>query len=315
MSSIRQTAVVRFCGGLTIALFAAALTKAAESPSTVVAKQGKAIVTLADIDAFADGIPKEQRPGFFNDPTRIENLIGALLLKKQLAAEARETGLDRDPAVQGQIALATDDALSKARTQRFKAELKIPNFDELAKEDYIGHKEKYVVPGKLDVKHVLISTKTRSSEEAKALAATVEKEARAHPDQFDALVEKYSEDPSKEANKGLMQEAGSNRYMPAFSEAARALKKAGDISPVIETKYGFHVLKLVERTPDKQQTFADVREKIVERLRNEYVDKTVRAHTDGLRNQPIDATPELVASLRSRYGTQEAPAAPAAAGH
>lgn len=308
MSSIRHRVAFPLCATfIAVVSCGIGLGNAAESPSTVVAKQGGAIVTLTDIDAFAEGIPKEQRPGFFDDPNRLENLIATLLMKKQLVAEARAQGLDRDPAVQMQIAAAEEDALSKARMTRFKADIQVPDLNQLAKETYLGNKTKYVTPGKLVVKHILISTKEHTGAEAKALAEKVEKEVKAQPDQFDALIEKYSEDPSKGANHGVMENAGGEQYHPAFAAASRALKKPGELSPLVETSFGFHIIKLVERTPDKQQTFDEVREQIVKKLRAEYIDKTVRGHTDGLRNQPIDANPELVASLRARYGNTPRP--------
>lgn len=274
---------------------------------TVVAKQGDIAVTLADIDAFARGIPEEQRPGFFNSPTRLENLIGSLLLKKQLAAEARAAQLDKDPEVAAQVALAVDDALSAARMSQFKQDLELPDFDALAKEEYVGHKEKYVVPARVDVKHILVSTKSRSVDEARALAQTVEKELKAQPGQFDAFVEKYSEDPSKATNKGLMVDAAGSKYVPAFAIAAGALKKVGDVSPIVETKFGFHILELVNRTDKKQVAFEEAKPQIVAQLRNAFIEKAVQKHTSDLRSQPLEAKPEVVASLRSRYGVEMAP--------
>jgi parvulin-like peptidyl-prolyl isomerase len=278
------------------------------SPSTVVAKQGDAIVTLSDIDAFAETIPKQDRPGFFDSPKRLDGVITSLLLEKQLALEARSAGYDKDPAEQARIQLAIDKELAKIRVDRFRAGLKMPDFSALAQEEYIGHKETYVIAGKLDVKHILIATKDRSDDEAKTIADTVDKEAKAHPDQFDALVQKYSDDPSKAANKGLMTEAGSSRYVAEFSSAAKALKKPGDISPVVKTKYGYHILELIQRTEDKPQTFAEVRDQIVTRLKAAYVDKQVATHTDEIRNRPVDANKDLVASLRDRYGVLAEPA-------
>lgn len=276
-------------------------------PAGVVAKQGDASVTLDDIDAFAARIPVEQRAGFFNSPTRIEGVITNLLLQKQLAAEARKEGLDRDPLVVRQIALAEDETLGKVRMQRYKDALKLPSFDELAQEEYVAHKEKYVQHGELVVQHVLISTKSRSEDEAKKLAETVETEAKAHPDQFESLVEKYSEDPSKGSNIGEMEDAGNaSKYVPEFAKASAALKKVGDIAPIVKTQFGFHVIKLIKRTTDMQRSFADVKPEIVARLRSEYIDKQVRTYSDGLRNQPLDANPDLVASLRTRYGETQA---------
>jgi peptidyl-prolyl cis-trans isomerase C len=289
-------------------LFAAAVatsvgaTDALQAPSTVVASQGGVSITLDDIDAFAAGIPDERRAGFFNSPSRIENLLSQLLVQKQLAAEARAIGLDKDAKVQRQIALATEDALSKARMLKFRDELKIPDFNQLAQEEFIAHKETYIEHGRIDVKHVLIGTKTRSDADAKALAETVLKEATAHPDQFDALIEKYSDDPSKMQNHGVMADAGDKKYVREFSAAANALKKPGELSPLVKTDFGYHVLQLIARTPDRKPAFAEVKDQIVAKLRSDYVEKQLKAHGDELRNRPLDANAELVGSLRGRYG-------------
>jgi peptidyl-prolyl cis-trans isomerase C len=282
---------------------------AAGAPSTVVAKQGTAIVTLSDIDAFAARIPEKERPGFFDSPTRLQGMILQILAQKQLADEARKANLDKSPAVQSQLEAATDEVLARARMENFKASIKLPDFEERAKEEYIGHKEVYVLPGDLTVQHVLISTKSRDDKDAKALADTVAKEAKANPDHFDALVEKYSDDESKATNKGVMKGVSKGTYVASFVDASKALKKPGDISAPVKTKFGYHVIKLVSRTPDQQQTFEQVHDRIVERLKADYVGKLVQEHVDGIRNQHIDANEALVASLRTRYGSAPDPAA------
>ena len=282
------------------------------APSTVVAKQGTASITLEDIDAFAARMPAGERPGFFNSPTRIQNVIQTLLLQKELADEARAAGLDKDPVVKVQLAMAQTEELSKVRMQQFRADLKIPDFSELAQEEFIAHKDKYITRGKRVVRHILISTKTRSDADAKTLADTVDKEAKAHPDQFDALVDKYSEDPGKSSNHGELADAGDpSRYVEEFAKAAAALKQSGEISLPVKTTFGFHIIKLIERTPDTVPTFAQAKAGIVKQLRNDYIDKQVRTHPDELRNLPLDASADLVASLRTRYGQPEA--VPAAA--
>jgi hypothetical protein len=173
------------------------------SPSTVVAKQGSAVVTLTDIEAFAQTIPEHERGAFFDNPNRLQTLIGNLLVKRQLADEAKQVGVDHEDLTKAEIGIATDDVLAKARMRRFKADLKVPDLSGLAHEEYVGHKEKYVVDG-------------------------------------------------------------------------------------------------------KQQTFEQVRGQIVEKLRNDFIDKQARNHTDVLHNEPIDANPDLVASLRTRYASPAA---------
>ena len=310
MSSNRRfvsSCLLQWC--LCATVFAAeAPPPAAKLPAdTVVARQGTAVVTLADIDAFAQRMDEKQRPGFFDSPKRLEALITNLLTQRQLAAEADKAGLDKDPSVQAQVRLATEDVLGKARMEHMRAELKLPDFSKLAREEYLGHKEKYVTPGQLDVKHILIATDKHSDDEARALAEQVRAEAVAHPGHFDALVEKYSEDPSKAQNNGLMTEAGSKRYVASFSSAALALKVPGEISPVVKTKFGYHVIELVKRTSDEPLKFEAVRDQIVEQLRSSYIDKAVKEHVDELRNQHMDANADAVASLRDRYGSVPTP--------
>ncbi len=283
-------------------------------PNTVVAEQGGVKITLDDLDAFAATLPDNQRAGFFDSPTRIEGTISRLLVQKQLAKQAQENGLANTAVVRRQVELAQEDALSKARILQFRSDLKIPDFSRRAQEDYLANKQKYVERGILNVQHVLIEAKDRTPAEARALAETVRKEAVANPADFDALVTKYSEEEGSDQTKGLVTQAGDDKkYVAEFVHAAKALKKVGDISPVVQTAYGFHVLKLVERTPDRTPSFAEVKNSIIEGMRSAYVEEQMRTFSDGLRNQPMDASPELVGSLRSRYANDKGGAAAASA--
>lgn len=290
-----------------LALVGAAVVSAAfaDAPvgSTIVASQGGVSITLDDLDAFAAGIPDDKRIGFFDSPTRIQSILVQLLAQKQMAADARNIGLDKDPMVQHRLELAEDETLAKARAQKFRADIKLPDFSQLAQEEFIAHKEKYLIKGRVDVKHVLIDLRSRSDEEAKKLAETVRSEAVAHPDQFDALIEKYSEDTSKTQNHGLMTGATDGKYVAEFAKAAAALTKKGEISPVVKTDFGYHVLMLVDRTQDRKPAFADIREQVIAKLRNDYIEAQVKDYGDQIRNRPVDANADLVGSLRSRYGT------------
>jgi parvulin-like peptidyl-prolyl isomerase len=292
--------------GITLAALLPAVTLAQAQdahglPPGMIARQGDRNVTLQEIDAVAQKIPEKDRAGFFDSPKRIESLIMNLLLQKQLAAEARAAKLDKDPLVQIQIQQATEETLARADVENYRQHLKLPDFDVLAQEHYQSNKADYVVPGPADVEHVLVSTKSRSEVDAKARIGEVETTAQAHPDQFKALVEKYSDDPGKQENHGLIEDASSANMAAPLLKAARDLKNPGDVSPIIKTDDGFHVLKLVARKPGTQRTFAEVRQTLIEKLRNEWIEKQTVEHTGQMRGNALDANPDLVASLRTRY--------------
>jgi len=270
-------------------------------PEGVIASQGGAQVTMEDIDAYAQKIPEKDRIGFFDSPKRIESVIMSLLLHKQLTVEAQNEKLDMDPGVKAQLQEAREDTLARVAVDHFRKTLKYPDFNQLAHEYYLGNKSEFVVPGALDVEHVLISTSGRTEAEAKARIDEVEAAARAHPEQFAALVEKYSDDPSKKDNHGLMTGVTTGKYVAPFVEAAKALKKPGDISPVVRTEYGFHVLKLVSRKPDTQQTFAEVRDNLIEKLRADFIDRETKDYVNQFRGKALDANPDLVADVRTHF--------------
>ena len=63
---------------------------------------------------------------------------------------------------------------------------------------------------------------------------------------FGALAQDYSNDYSTANNKGDMGEVGLGKFNRSFEEKIFALKNNGDISEMIRTDYGIHILKLIE---------------------------------------------------------------------
>ena len=293
---------------LTLILFAATTTVAisADLPPGAIVKQGTAVLTLDDIDAFAARMPPEQRAGYFDNATRLDSTLRQLLVERQVANDARAIGLDKDPNVQRQILLATEATLSTARVAKLKADLKIPELDELARERYQANRESFNVPEALDVVHILISTSKHSDEEAHALADKVHAEAVADPDNFSRLVSEYSEDPSAAENRGLMSEAGDKtKYVPQFADAANQLKTPGQISPVVKTGFGYHILMLVRKTPGRVRGYDEVKDGLVKELSDEYVKQQVLNYMQTMQSNEVESNAELVKSLRTRYGIAE----------
>jgi type IV secretory pathway VirB10-like protein len=104
---------------------------------------------------------------------------------------------------------------------------------------------------KVTASHILISYKgakmpdpkvTRTKEEAKKLAGDLAKKAKAPKEDFAALAKKNSDDKGSAANGGDLGEFTRPRMVKPFSDAAFALKP-GEISGVVESDFGFHVIK------------------------------------------------------------------------
>jgi parvulin-like peptidyl-prolyl isomerase len=279
------------------------------APATsVIASQGGSEVTLRDVDAYAQDIPADKRADVFASPERIETVLRGLLMTKQLAAEARKQGMDKNPLIQAQMQLAAERALAKAHSDALGKQYlaAAPDLEELAHERYLANPRAYDLPAKVDVKHILFGTKTHTDGDAKALADKIYAQLEKSPGDFDADVMKYSDDPSKTKNQGLIHDATSDHLVQEFREAAGKLTKVGEILPPFKTPYGYHIIKAIRIDPAKPRSFAEVHDALIAKIRKDYVAQKVQDHLDELRSRKIDADPDLVASLRTRYGNPSA---------
>ncbi len=104
--------------------------------------------------------------------------------------------------------------------------------------------------GEIKVAHIMKMFPQQASEEdiakLKLSADSLWQKATTGAD-FGELAKKYSDDKQSSADGGVMNWFTPNNMVPSFAEAAFALKNDGDISPVIRTPYGWHIIKRLER--------------------------------------------------------------------
>jgi peptidyl-prolyl cis-trans isomerase C len=267
----------------------------------VLISQNGSSVSVSDVDAFLARVPAGDRAGLMDSPDRTEQLLTNLLRSKQLAKQARELKLDQSAPVQRQIMIADDEVLARVRLDEYAKTIKVPDVSELAHEEYLAHKADYVIPESVEVQHLLITTRERGDEAAKALAEKMRQQALANPAGFEDLVMQYSEDASKGGNKGLVKNATGTGYVVEFKAAAKALHAKGEISPVVKTRFGYHILKLIDSTPAQDIPFDKVKDKLVAQLRQQSIDKQKKVFLDGLDAAKADVNADAIDTLRTRY--------------
>jgi parvulin-like peptidyl-prolyl isomerase len=107
------------------------------------------------------------------------------------------------------------------------------------------------------VRHILMLTQGKSDEEKKEIYAKMEgvlAEARSGKD-FAALANKYSEDTGSNKKGGLYENFGRGQMVKPFEDAAFSVP-VGEISDIVETTYGYHILKIEDRKRD-DRTFEE----------------------------------------------------------
>ena len=158
--------------------------------------------------------------------------------------------------------------------------------DQAAREFYDKNKEKMQVPERLHLRHILIQVDPTAPADAQAKgkqkAEEVLKKLQAGED-FAKLAGEYSDDPGSKTRGGDIGLLTRGRTPPQFEAAAFALKKPNDLSPVVQSRFGYHILQLLERQPPTAVPFEQVKERIIMSLKEQEVQKLVTARASQLR--------------------------------
>ena len=142
-------------------------------------------------------------------------------------------------------------------------------------------KKLYTHPDEVHARHILIEVPAGATAEQKAKAKTkaedILKQLRKGAD-FAKLAKQYSEDPSTRDEGGDLGSFGRGQMIKPFEEAVFSMKP-GELR-MVETKFGFHDVRVDSSSPAHVDKLADVRPKVIEALRVDAGAKVARQALD-----------------------------------
>src|SRR5213593_357419 len=129
---------------------------------------------------------------------------------------------------------------------------------------YKNNADQYTTPEQVRASHILLKTEGKDDAAVKAKAEEVLKQAKSGAD-FAELAKKYSEDESNAKQGGDLDYFARGRMVPDFDQAVFVMEP-GQISDLVKTQYGYHIIKLVDKKPSVTRPLADVRAQISDQL-------------------------------------------------
>jgi peptidyl-prolyl cis-trans isomerase C len=271
-----------------LALLAAALPGHAAGEAQGVLFSGPgATVTTGDVLAELDlrQTPPKERALLFADPDVLRNVVDSIYLRRALAAQAQQQGLEKDPATQYRLRTLREGVLADAEVARVQAQagaaLSAETVEQIARTQFRAERDRFSTPARTKASHILIKGKDETAQaQARDLLAQLQAGAK-----FEDLARAHSADPGSAAKGGNLGFFPKGRLVPAFDAALEQLKNPGDLSGIVESPFGLHIIRLDERQAATAKTYEEVRESLAAGVVAKAQDKARQEMIEALRAQ------------------------------
>ncbi len=238
---------------------APALTPPAADP--VVAKVNGQPILLSDVKAAVQGLPQNAQS--LPPQTLYPMLLDQMIDGQALVAQARRTGMDKDPEVQRQVVAAEDQALETAVLHKEIAPMVTEVAVRARYDSEIAGK-----PGAEEVHARPILVPDEAT--AKTIIAQLNKGA-----DFAALSKQYSKDPGAAQQGGDLGWFKKDEMVPEFADAAFALQPGQIDQTPVHTQFGWHVIQVLERRTDPPPSFEQASQELRQKMIQDAVQKAV----------------------------------------
>ena len=283
----------------------------AADDSDVVLRTNQFVITEQDFDRYLTerNVPESQRGLVLSREGAVRNIFENIYTIKAFAEKGiRNPDINIDEIqwlvehyrerqlMQRQLALEVDEALANT------------DWEGLAREEFTAKREDFVVPEQIDVSHILISTQERSKEEAEQRGKEVLARIKAGED-FTELAAEYSDDQGNSESGGNLGYFARGQMVKPFEDAAFLLEEEGDISDLVETDFGYHIIRFVDREPEQQRSFEQVKDQLIasvqERRREQVRSNIIAEVRNGAEDLGLEVDVEKLEAIEAQYAPAE----------
>jgi len=238
----------------TISVIAISACGCARQDGKVLAKINDKVITLGEFNNKIERLPKH-----YQDIIMVQQkkFLDEIIREELLYQEGLRLKIDQDAETQEVIT----EARKKIIVARFindKVNNAVQISDDELKKYYDEHSEEFMLPERWRASHILLSTR----QEAEGIIAKLRE-----GEPFDQLARESSTDATSKQG-GDVGYFSKGQLIPEFEETCFSLE-VGEMSDVVETQFGYHIIKLTERKSPELQEFDDISDLIKKELDRE----------------------------------------------
>jgi peptidyl-prolyl cis-trans isomerase C len=223
----------------------AASTATAKDADPVIMSAGTLTIRKSEFEAALKTLPPDYQ-GMVQQPAGRKQFADDYLRMRLLASEGAKAGLQNDPEVINQLNLMRENLVATAELKKIDSGITVSDAE--VQKAYADNAKDYE---QVKARHILIAPKGSpaaqagkdlTDEQAKAKAEDLRKQIVAGAN-FDELAKKESDDTGSGAHGGDLGSFGHGQMVPEFEQAAFAAK-VGEVTPVVKTQFGYHIIKV-----------------------------------------------------------------------
>lgn len=233
-------------------------------------------ITESDLNAVVARYPQDRR-GFLTTEQGKRQLLNEIVSFELMYNMGKEMNLENSKEYQKQLEGIKKELLTQVTINKVLSEVTVT--DEETQKAYEANKEAYQEPPMISAKHILVDSQDK--------AENILNEINSGAISFEDAASKYSSCPSKEQGGNLGQ-FSRGMMVPEFEEAAFQME-VGDLSAPVQTQFGWHLIKLEEKTPETNRGFEEVQHQVMQQL---------------IQERQNNKFAELVKELSDKYGVK-----------
>ncbi|WP_200280895.1 peptidylprolyl isomerase [Rhabdochromatium marinum] len=231
-----------------------------------------------DVEAELSTFPVYMQQQIRRSPGKLRSLIDDLWRRELVVVEAEKQNVDDIDAFHARLVRARKEELVSIMLDKKGQDVaeNFPDFAEQAKEHFRINRDKYRRPERVSASHILLKAKTEEERQQRIPEMKAIRERALKGEDFAELAREYSEDQGSSKAGGSLGVFPRGKMTPKFEQAAFALEKPGDISDIIETPFGIHIIRLESRQEQQDLSFDDVKDEIIVKLKQDYLRERVK---------------------------------------
>ena len=264
-----------------------------------------------ELERVVDRLPDNMKQAAADDVGDRLEMLNQAMTNKKLAMDADKLSPESDPEAYWEYYFMIQQAKQKFVFDRYMKELEVPDMAPLAEETYNTQRDKYaLVEEKRLGSHILFACPPGCPRDqfrplAEEVLLKLDQGAK-----FEDMVQQYSQDEGTKQKGGrftFFMSMGDPQISPPFLAGLFEIGEIGGYSTVVETQFGFHIIRLDEIQDSYYRPYEEIREEIISRLEGEYTELAAKEFRSRyLLTDEVRIDGEVMEEIFAPYKTEDA---------